>query len=128
MIRVVFLVFIFASVSGFAVSVHLCKGTIIASVLGETTSSSSSGIAWLSPECSRSRVQFPGPEQHFDCEITEKLTRYCHFVPTNSLTFAWLRLPSRNDSPAFSRRSKIMFPLTRELQSCIFFTLAFEKS
>ena len=72
-IRVVFLVFIFASVSGFAVSVHLCKGTIIiASVLGETTSSSSSGMAWLSPECSRSRVQFPGPEQHSDCEITEK--------------------------------------------------------
>lgn len=70
-IRVVFLVFIFASVCGFAVSVHLCKGTIIASVLGETASSSS-GIAWLSPECSRSRVQFPGPEQHSDCEITEK--------------------------------------------------------
>lgn len=71
-IRVVFLVFIFASVSGFAMSVHLCKGTIIASVLGETTSSSSTRIGWLSPECSRSRVQLPGAEQHSDCEITEK--------------------------------------------------------
>lgn len=70
-IRVVFLVFIFASVSGFAVSVHLCKGTIIASVLGATTSSSSTAIAWLSPEFRRSRVQFPGLEQHSDCEITE---------------------------------------------------------
>jgi len=65
-------VFIFASVSGFAVSVHLCKGTKIASVLGEPTSSSSTGIAWLSPECSRSRVQLPGAEKHSDCEITEK--------------------------------------------------------
>lgn len=71
-IRVVFLVFIFASVSGFAVSVHLYKGTIIASVSGETTSSSSIGIAWLSPECNRSHVQLSGAEQHSDCEITAK--------------------------------------------------------